>query len=190
MVPQLSPQNLLELQVARTSLRTIRRAVFIANADGWTIGTFGLLTLLLGFTDPSSLLLGAAMAVVACVELRCAARLRRLDPSAARWLGFNQLAMGAMLILYALWRIDALLREGGASAALGVSEPQLAQMLKPVENLTRLIGLAIYSSLIGIGLFAQGGLAWFYFSRAKHVRAYLARTPSWIVGLQKAGMSF
>jgi hypothetical protein len=188
--PMLSAQNLLELQAARKGLRTIRRAVSLACADGWTIGAFGALTLLLGLTDPSSVILGLAMILVAAVELRSAGRLRRLDPRAARVLGFNQVTLGSLLIVYALWRIWALFREGGASEALGATEPQLAQMLKPVENLTRLIGLAVYSTLIAIGMFAQGGMAWFYFTRQKHVRAYLAQTPAWIVGLQKAGMSF
>jgi hypothetical protein len=188
----LSAENLLELQAAREYLRTIRRAVSLASFDGWTIGAFGILTLLLGLTEPSSLLLGTAMIVVAAVELRSAARLRRLDPQAARVLGFNQVALGALLIVYALWRIAALHRQGGAAETLGASaaDPQLAQMLKPVENLTRLVGLAMYSALIAIGVFAQGGMAWFYFTRRKHMRAYLAHTPAWIVGLQKAGMSF
>jgi hypothetical protein len=34
-----------------------------------------------------------------------------------------------------------------------------------------------------------GALAWYYFSRAKHVRAYVERTPGWIVEMQRAGVS-
>jgi hypothetical protein len=188
--PQLSHENLLELQAASARLRGVRRAISVARFDGWTLATFAAMTLVLGLTEPSSLVMGLGIGAVACVELRCADRLRRLDLRATRLLGYNQLAMGVMLIAYAVWRIAALLRRGGPYEALGVTEPQLAQMLQPVENLTRLIGLALYSALIAIGLFAQGGLAWFYFTREKHVRAYLSQTPPWIVGLQKAGFSF
>jgi hypothetical protein len=191
LAPQLSAEHLLDLQRARTALRKVRRAISVASFDGWTIGAFAALTLLFGLNSLSSVSIGLARGAIAYVELRGASQLRRLDPRAARTLGFNQLALGMVLIVYALWRTFSILRYGsGAYDVVSASDPQMAQMLQPVENLTRLISLAIYAALIVIGVFAQGGLALFYFTRAKHIEAYLAQTPAWIVAMQKAGLSF
>src|SRR4051794_40425315 len=110
LAPQLSAEHLLDLQRARAALRKVRRAISVASFDGWTIGAFAALTLIFGLTSASSVIMGLAMGAVAYVELRSAGRLRRLDPNAARMLGFNQLALGAVLITYALWRTFAILR--------------------------------------------------------------------------------
>ena len=59
--------------------------------------------------------------------------------------------------------------------------------LGPVEGLTRLITLAIYGGMIAVAVFAQGGLALYYFTRGKYVRAYVQQTPEWVLAVQKAG---
>ena len=60
-------------------------------------------------------------------------------------------------------------------------------MLAPVEDLTRMLSVAVYGGVIAFALFAQGGMALYYFTRGKHVRAYLAETPAWVVTVQRAG---
>ena len=75
----------------------------------------------------------------------------------------------------------------GEYAALAASDPQLGQMLQPVEDLTRSITYAIYAGLIAVAVFAQGGLSLYYFTRGKYVRAYVAQTPEWVLAVQKAG---
>jgi len=49
--------------------------------------------------------------------------------------------------------------------------------------------MALYGAMIAVALFAQGGLALFYFTRRKHIDAYLAKTPAWILAMQRGGIA-
>jgi hypothetical protein len=180
-------EHLQQLAAAKAAGKRIARAVTVAQFDGWSVGAFAALTLLFGFTSVSGILIAAGMGAVAFLELRGAARIRLLQPEAARGLGFNQLALGGLLIAYAAWQIFSHLTGTGEYAQLAASDPQLGQMLAPVEDLTRMIVVGVYAGLIVASLVAQGGLAMFYFSRVKHIRAYVRQTPEWIVNLQRAG---
>lgn len=188
-LPYFSPENLQELEAARKSARKVRRAVSVANFDGWTVAIFGALTLVMGLTDVTNIALGVGLGAVAFFELRNAGRLKRLDADAARVLGFNQLALATILILYACWELYVSSRSGGAAVALGVTDPDMAQMLGPVQDLTTMITHAVYGALILIAVFAQGSMALYYFTRVRIVRNYLAQTPDWIVTLQKSGFA-
>ena len=187
--PPLTEAHLRQLAEAANRARVIRRAASVARFDGWTVGAFAALTLLFSLGSVSGMLLGGAMAAVAAVELRAAARLRRFDARAAHTLALNQLALAATLILYALSQIHAELTGAGTFAAAAGSDPQLAQMLRPVEGLARLVTLFTYGGLIAVALLAQGGLALYYFRRRRHVIDYLARTPAWVIAVQRAGIT-
>lgn len=183
----LSAEHLHQLAAAKTAGKRIARAVTVAQFDGWSIGAFAALTLLFGFTSISGVILAGAMGAIAFLELRGAARIRQLQADAARVLGFNQLTLGALLVAYAAWQIVSHLTGTGQYAQIAASDPQLGEMLAPVEDLTRMIVVGVYSALIVGSLVAQGGLAMFYFSRTKHIRDYVRQTPEWIVALQKTG---
>src|SRR5687767_15806036 len=101
----LSEEQLRQLAGANLALRKIRRVVSIARFDGWTVAIFAALTALFGLTNPLTLVIALVMACIGIIELRGAQRLERLDPRATRTLGLNQLALGALLILYALGQI-------------------------------------------------------------------------------------
>jgi hypothetical protein len=168
----------------------VRRAANVASFDGWTIAVFGALTLLVGLTDPISIVMGLGLLAVAVVELRFGARLRRLDPDAPKALAWNQLALGSLLFAYAAWRLSVVLRGGGSEyASIIASDPDLAKMLGPIEGLTRMIMTTVYATLMAVGVFGQGSLALYYFTRRAHLRVYLAHTPPWIIEMQRAGVS-
>jgi hypothetical protein len=185
--PALSDEHLRQLAASHAATRKIRRAIAVARADGWGVAVFAAMTVLFGITSVSGIVLGTALGVTASVELWSARRLRSLEAKATRVLGFNQLALAGILITYAAWRIYHEMNGTGEYAAIAGSDPQLGQMLAPVEDLTRLITLAIYGGLIAVAVFAQGGLALYYFTRGKYVRAYVAQTPEWVLAVQKAG---
>jgi hypothetical protein len=189
-VPVLTEHHLRQLEAARLTGRKIGRAVAIARFDGWSIATVAALTLLFGFTSVSGVLLAAGMGVVAFFELRGAAALRRLDPAAPRSMGINQIALASLLIVYSFWRIYVTLTGPGVYAEAAATDPALGKALAPIENLTRLVTLAANAGMIVVSLFAQGGLAAYYFSRVKHIQAYLAQTPAWVVAVQKSGSTF
>jgi hypothetical protein len=183
----LSAEHLQQLAAAKVTGKRISRAVAVARFDGWSIAAFAGLTLLFGFTSLPSIVMAAGLGAVAFMELRGAGRIRQLQAEAARVLGFNQLALGALLIAYAVWQIYGQLTGTGEYAQIAASDPQLAQMLAPVEDITRMIVLGVYGGMIVVSLVAQGGLAMFYFTRAKYIRDYVQQTPAWIVTLQKTG---
>ena len=187
--PALSAEHLRQLAAARGSAGKIRRAISIARFDGGTIAAFAVLTLLFGLTSPVSLVLALGMGTVAFVELRAARQLRRLDPAAIRTLACNQLALGSLLILYAFFSIYNQFTGPGIYAEAAASDAVLADALRPFESLSRTLSLAVYALVILIAVFAQGGLALFYFSRSRHLRAYLRQTPPWIIHLHQADLS-
>jgi hypothetical protein len=155
------------------------------------MAAFGGLTLALGigFGDLTSAAIGLVLGVIGFVEVRSAAQLKRLKVEATRTLAFNQLVLAALLIVYAAWRLYVTSQPGALSAEMGVNDPDVASMLGSVEDLTHVITRVLYGGLIAYAVCAPGGLAWYYFSRAKHLKAYLAQTPAWILTLQEQGVA-
>jgi hypothetical protein len=196
-VPYMSPpalalteQQLRELADARVASKKIRTAINVARFDAWTVAIFAGLSLVCGITSVTGVLVGLGMAAVAVTEFIGLSMLKRLDVRAAKLLGFNQLGLALVLILYATWCIYSELSGAGMLSSAMSSEPMVAQMLEPYRPMERLITYAIYGTLIAVAVFAQGGTALFYFTRAKHIQRYVEQTPAWILQMQRAGVSF
>jgi hypothetical protein len=187
--PALTSAQVEELRVARLRLKRVRRAVNYALFDAWGVAIFAGLTILGSLLDPAGLPLGLGMAAIAFVEFRQAARLRRLEPDAAKILALNQLAFAGLLIGYACWRIYVTLTGPEAFAEEMQQNPMIADMLRPYAHLAKQLSLLVYGSLIAASIAVQGGTAVFYFTRAKHVRAAQRETPAWILALQRAGVT-
>jgi hypothetical protein len=185
--PQITPENFRELENARHGLRKIRRAVSAARFEGFTVAIFGGLTVLLGITSITDILLGLVLAAIGVIEIMGAGQLRRLDPRAIRVLTFNQLTFATLILLYALWNLHSEIAHpvgdvGDADAKL------LGQVDPSVLSVTHEIMLLVYVSFIGAAAF-EAGMAAYFHSRGAHLRQYLAQTPEWIVSMQKAGVS-
>jgi len=186
----LSPQHIWQINEARKSSRKIRRAINVARFDGWTLAIAAGLTVVFSIGDISGMAIGLILGLIAGVELYSANRLRVLQPESARVLGFNQIALALLLIIYSTWRIYSELSGKGEMAEIG-NDPMVAQTLKDsgITQLVTMTVIAIYSGLIAIAICAQGGLAIYYFTRVKHIRKHLAQTPQWIIEMQKADIS-
>jgi hypothetical protein len=170
-------------------MRKVKRAVMTAKIDAWSVGVFGGLTALFGLTDLPSLALGVIMLGVAFVERRASDKLKRLDVNATETLAWNQLALGGSLMIYAILRLYAVTHGPSEYAEIMAKEPELKQMLGSVEDLTQMILLTVYLCLIAVAIFAQGGMALYYFTRGRALKDYLATTPGWIQEMQRAGVS-
>jgi hypothetical protein len=178
-----SPEHLQQLGLARQRGRKIRRAAGVAVFNGYTIAIFAGLSLLIGLFSLTSLLIGIALAVVAYNEFAGAKLLRQLDLRGPRRLGFNQLALCAVLITYAVWSIYSTFAGPSPYAtALGDVGPDspAAGLVASIEGLHTTITLALYGGLIVGSVIFQGATAAYYFTRARYIRAYLAETPEWI----------
>lgn len=177
----ISPEQLQAITTARHQGRRITRAAMVASISGWTMAVFGAISLLGGVFSLPSLLLGVGLCVVAFVELRGAGRVRALDLAAPRALALNQLGLLVMVIAYATWGIvTAMVGPGPYDEQLAAGGP-LARSLAPIDNMTRVITVAFYAAVIAGSVVAQGVAAAYYFSRRRHMTAYLGKTPKWVV---------
>jgi hypothetical protein len=181
----LSAEHLRQMSDARLRAKKVRRCVSVANFDGWSVGAFGGLTLLFGMFSFWGWFLGAGMLISAYVELTTVSRVKRLEPNAARRLGWNQIALAGLLLTYAGWSLYQSVYGPDLLASAAAEVPEAADMLAPYSGLARMISVAVYVGLACVAVFAQGGTALYYFSREKHIRAYREQTPAWIVEMQQ-----
>jgi hypothetical protein len=185
----LSPEHLRELELARARSKKIRRAAGVAMFNGWTVGGFAALSLLIGLFSLTSLLIGVALAAVTYNEFAGAKMLRRLDLRAPRRLALGQLGLCGVLITYALWSIYSLQTGPSSYEAALAAGGQGAALVGSIQQFEQAVTYAVYGGLIVGSILFQGGTAWYYFSRMKYVRAYVSETPPWIIELERAAGS-
>src|SRR2546430_17396613 len=94
------PQHLEQIAEARLRGKAIRRAATLAALSGWSLAIFAGITFLTGLFDPPTWMLGAGLGLVACVELRGARDLRRVQVRATKRLAWNPLFLGATIVAY------------------------------------------------------------------------------------------
>ena len=155
----------------------------VATIDAWLTAIFAGLTALSGLFSIVGLILGLALGVIAWNAFRGASELKQFNPAAPRRLALNQLALAGLLISYAVYSIftASLSSEFGAAMA----DPELARMLGPIDQFIHLITILVYGGLIIGTTLAQGLAALYYAGRAKHLHAYRAATPEWILQIQR-----
>jgi hypothetical protein len=188
--PQLTPENLNELQLARQRLKGIRRAVSAGRFEGYSIAICGGLSFLAGIGSLTSMAGGALLLGVGIVEVYMVGQLRKLDLRAPRFLAANQLVLAALIVLYACWSLHS---SGSSSSAdttgMSASDVQaMNQMIGPVNEIAHSVSVLLFGSLLIAAVF-EGGMAWYYYSKAEPLREYLAETPEWILQMQRAGVS-
>jgi hypothetical protein len=139
------------------------------------------LTLLFGLFSLTSLLLGVGLGIVAYIELRGSRELRRFDETAPRRLGFNQIALGAMIVVYCAWGIWLAVAGPGPYDSYLAQGGDTADMIAPIDRLNRSITAAFYTLLICVSVVAQGCTSLYYFTRRRHIVAYVSKTPAWVI---------
>jgi hypothetical protein len=181
----LSSQQIAELSVARTRARKIRRAAGVAVFSGWSMVVFAGLTLVGAlFGSVQAIVVGGALGLISLNELRGAAMLRRFDERAPRLLGFNQIALGVLIVAYSVWSLWSGLRMPPlASLGGSTGDPEMDAM---ISDLARVITISLYATLAVVGVVVPVLTALYYFSRAKLLRAFEAQTPSWVIQAMRA----
>ncbi|HMB94577.1 MAG TPA: hypothetical protein VKK61_00920 [Tepidisphaeraceae bacterium] len=181
-----SQEHLQQIAAARVLGKKVRRATGVAVFSGWTIAIFAAITIFSGIVSLSALALGIGMAIVAYYELRGAGEFKRLDRSAPRRLAINQIAFMLMLIAYAGYELAANLRSPMDLGQIANVDPKMAQT---IQDMARPITIAVYLGIMLAALLGPGLTAVYYYTRRKYIEAYLNQTPTWILELQRAGMS-
>ncbi len=176
-----APEQLQALAIARQRAAKISRAAIVAALSGWTMAFFAAITFLSGLFSWPALLIGAALGVIAYVELRGSRGLRRFDLEAPRWLGYNQIALGVLLVAYGAWGLVHALVAASPYESYLAAGGQVAEILEPIDRLNRTITAIVYLAVILGGMAAPAFGSVYYFTRRRHIVAYLEQTPDWIV---------
>jgi len=165
--------------------KKVRRAAGVATMSGWTMALFAILTAAGGLLgDLVSLALGLGLGVVAYNELRGAAMLRRFEERAALRLGWNQVGLGVLLVVYAGWSlVNALIHPIIGSGAGATGDAQTDAML---GRLSDLIAVGMYGGIGVLGIIAPGLTACYYFTRGRVVRKVVEGTPGWVIQAMRA----
>ena len=183
----LSDEQLQVLVSAKVQRKKLDRAAAVAATSGWITAVLAALGAPFALFGPEAAVMVLGMATVAYHEFKGRRLLKALDFAAPRLLGFNQLAFAGLIIAYSIWQIYGALTGEGYYAQAIANEPMLADTLEPLEELYTFISLAVYATLIVGTILFQGGTAWYYFSRAKHMRAYVKQTPAWVIDMLRQG---
>lgn len=179
-----------ELAQANLRAKKVRRAASVAAFNGWAAGIFAVLSAPFAMFSIAGFLITTGLALIAANEFRGRRGLLRFDPDASSVLGWNQIALGGLIVLYSAWMLYTNLSAGGPFAGELEAHPELTSALDSLEgfdDLFAMIVLAVYGSVIVLSVVFQGGNAYYYFSRREYVEAYLKETPDWVVELQRSG---
>ncbi len=188
----LSPEQLQAVGDARRRAARIRTAGGVALFNGCTIGffaataaLFALISPLFGHLDVKALVMTVGLGAVAWNELRGRKLLLRYEPRAPRVLGWNQVGLLALIVGYCLWQLAEAAWGPNPYAEQIAATPELGGMLGDISALHRKLTYIAYTAVIAGTVIFQGLNALYYFTRARHLRAFLHETPAWVVELQR-----
>ncbi len=178
------------IRQAQLPRRALLKAASTAKFSSVTLlvmAVLGILSLPFGVTV-ENLVIVAGLAVTGMIELRGSRRFRQASPSVARDLGLNQLALGTLIILYCIVQMVTFRADASSVVSPEVAEllPQMPEMQRSVQQMTSLLPMMMYGFyglVILLSVLMQGGLALYYFTRRKHVEAFRASTPEWLLRL-------
>jgi hypothetical protein len=183
----LSATHLQELADARYRAKSICKAARVAAFNGWTTAAIAALSVPFVLYDPSSLVLTVGLSIIAYNEFRGRKRLLKFDPTAATLLGWNQLGLLAMIVVYCLWSLYSNLGDSGAMSSELKGYADLDSVLGSAggfEGLYKSVTYGLYGSVIGLSTLFQGGNALYYFTRRRHIEDFVAETPEWVREVQ------
>ena len=182
----LTPKQVDALTAGNRRRRRIGRAVAMAAFNGWSTAMFAVLSIPFVLFSRTALFVGLGLGVIAFFEFKGRRLLQQLDMKAPTLLGFNQIAFAGLLVGYCAWSIYTNLENPGRYAETIAANPQLASMLGPVGDLHKTVTLAVYGTVAMLSCVFQGSTAAYYFTRSRHLRAYVKETPDWVLDLQRA----
>ena len=176
------------MAAAKRDTKKIRKAAGVARFNGWSIGLFAALSAPFALFSLAGFLITAGMALVAYNEFRGRRRLLQFDEGAAAFLGWNQVGFLALITVYCLWMLVTGLTGESPFIAELKANPELGQVLgspDQLESIYRGLVIVVYTAVIVLTAIFQGGNALYYFTRRKHVTAYVQKTPGWVLDLQR-----
>lgn len=185
--PTLTEAQLAELERAHRHARPMRRGARVASMSGWTSLALGALAAPFALGDLGALALSLALIACGYNELCARRSLIRLDASAPARLALNQLALGAIIVAYAVFNLFRLGPIPTTALEVdGLIQPGGAVNQEAIDALSRFASGALYLGLIVGTLLVQGSTAVYYITRRPPLRRFLATTPTWVVQTMRA----
>ncbi len=184
----LTQEHRRELALATERAKRIRKAARVAAFNGWMTGIFAVASAPFAPFSMAGFLVTVGLALIAYNEFQGRKRLLQFDPSASTLLGWNQVAFLTLIIVYCLWMLFTCLTGAGPFAAEIEANPEIAAVLGSLDEfdyLYKVLVVAVYGTVIVLSAVFQGLNALYYFTRRKHVEAYVQETPDWVLDLQR-----
>jgi hypothetical protein len=181
-------------ELARASERAakVRKAARVAGFNGWMSALLAACSAPFAIFGIDGLAVAVVLAIVAFNEFRGRKRLLAFDPGAAALLGWNQLGLLAVIVVYCLWSTYTNLTDANPLAADLKANPEIGELFGGARGFDDLLGkivIAFYGLVILLSAIFQGANAYYYFTRRKYVQTYLDQTPAWVRELQRATAS-
>jgi hypothetical protein len=178
-----------ELTAAAALAEPVRRAGRVAAFNAWSTAILAVCAAPFAAFSVDGFIIFAALALVAWNEFRGRRRMLDFDPAGATILGWNQLALLAIVLAYCGWATYSGLYGATSLDAQMETNPDLRAavgMLGNFGDLYKQILLLTYGTVAALSIVFQGGNALYYFSRRPLVEDYVAATPAWVRDVQRA----
>jgi hypothetical protein len=148
------------------------------------MAAFAAVTLIgVAFGDMVSLFVGVGLSLISFNELRGGRMIRRFDAAGAVVLGWNQIALGGLIVAYALWSMAATLHSPALAQVGSTGDPDIDRTL---SGLNSMVAYGVYGTIAVAGVVGPGLTALYYFSRARLVRSVVEQTQPWVLEAIKA----
>ncbi len=172
----LTEADFLAVRLAEKRHRSIKFAARVAALSA--VSTLGIAAISLIITILYfgfwSVVVTIGLTVIGVVEFRAHRALLRIDPAACRTLALNQLAFFALIAVYCLWQmITFSINDLPADYRQPITDVYGRGSLPMLVN-------GFYLLVIVLSLAYCGGLALYYYTRRRHVEAFVRETPDWV----------
>ncbi|MFG0329281.1 MAG: hypothetical protein ACF8PN_05215 [Phycisphaerales bacterium] len=180
----LSPEQRATLREGERRSRQVLRACKIATFNAWTLAIAAALTAPSAVFSVGGAVVTAALVATCWNEFRGRKLLRRFEVAGARTLGWNQVILLALVLVYCGWKSYE--AAYGPPPMASVVEAGLdPSLVSDVEHIARTLTVAVFVTVAFLSVIIQGLNAWYYFSRGSVVERYRRDTPGWILDLQR-----
>jgi hypothetical protein len=186
-VPAISEAQLIEIARGEEREKKLSFAGKLATFNGIFVGLFAFVAFASGIFDGTSLILALPLAAIAFVELGGSKQLARYERKGLVMLTYNQAALIAVVGVYSLVQIRTAMTHPNPLGQLITESAELSEVLgaegvgSDFDELYRSVTTMFYTVVIIVTALSQGACALYYWTRLKHLDAFLAQTPAWVV---------
>jgi len=179
-----------QIQLAHLQRRPILKAAKRARGSAITIlviaaGSVPFVLISPGWLD---LLIVAGLGVIGAREYIGAQQMRQGLPTAAKYLGYNQLIFIALICVYCVLQMLSFSNDQTRGTLISPEVQSQLAMLPGLEHdinsqidfWAPLVNYGFYSLVIVISAIVQGSMSYYYFTRQRYLDALTQNTPAWI----------